>query len=154
MKAPWWQPSCLEGFPRGDARSGDRPNRRAARGDDHPAFALGRTQEILYRLSELEDAGRITELPVFLDRPWLSTQLLTASRKVELAKRIEAGKEASRRPQSHRPIHSAPPSANPWSIAAGPHVPASYRKGTAWSSTSGEYTFHDSSTSSARTNRV
>ena len=56
-----------------------------------------------------------------------SNGLLTASQEVKLAKRIEVGEEAARWPQSHRPIHSAPPSATPWSIAAGPHVPASYR---------------------------
>ena len=34
-----------------------------------PAFSIGRTQEILYRLRELEDEGRIPVLPVFLDSP-------------------------------------------------------------------------------------
>lgn len=34
-----------------------------------PAFAIGRTQEILYRLRALEDEGRIPSLPVFLDSP-------------------------------------------------------------------------------------
>jgi metallo-beta-lactamase family protein len=34
-----------------------------------PAFSVGRTQEILYRLRELEGAGRIPVLPVFLDSP-------------------------------------------------------------------------------------
>jgi metallo-beta-lactamase family protein len=34
-----------------------------------PAFAVGRTQEILYLLRELEDAGRIPRLPVYLDSP-------------------------------------------------------------------------------------
>ena len=34
-----------------------------------PAFSIGRTQEILYRLRELEDSGRIPRLKVFLDSP-------------------------------------------------------------------------------------
>jgi metallo-beta-lactamase family protein len=34
-----------------------------------PAFSIGRTQEILFRLRALEDEGRIPELPVFLDSP-------------------------------------------------------------------------------------
>ena len=34
-----------------------------------PAFSIGRTQEILYRIRELEDSGRIPKLPVFLDSP-------------------------------------------------------------------------------------
>ena len=34
-----------------------------------PAFAVGRSQEILYDLRELEDAGRIASLPIYLDSP-------------------------------------------------------------------------------------
>lgn len=34
-----------------------------------PAFSIGRTQEILYEVREMEDAGRIPVLPVFLDSP-------------------------------------------------------------------------------------
>lgn len=34
-----------------------------------PAFSIGRTQEILYRIRELEEAGRIPSLPVYLDSP-------------------------------------------------------------------------------------
>ncbi len=34
-----------------------------------PAFSIGRTQEILFRLRALEDEGRIPALPVFLDSP-------------------------------------------------------------------------------------
>ncbi len=34
-----------------------------------PAFAVGRTQEILYELHELAHAGRIPEVPIFIDSP-------------------------------------------------------------------------------------
>lgn len=34
-----------------------------------PAFAIGRTQELIWRIRELEDAGRIPKLPVFIDSP-------------------------------------------------------------------------------------
>ncbi len=34
-----------------------------------PAFAIGRTQELLYILRELEEAGRIPTVPVYLDSP-------------------------------------------------------------------------------------
>jgi metallo-beta-lactamase family protein len=34
-----------------------------------PAFAVGRTQELIWTLRELEDARRIPELPVFVDSP-------------------------------------------------------------------------------------
>jgi len=34
-----------------------------------PSFAVGRTQELLYLLRELEDASRIPKLPVYVDSP-------------------------------------------------------------------------------------
>ena len=34
-----------------------------------PAFAVGRTQELIYHLRALEDAGRIPQLPTFVDSP-------------------------------------------------------------------------------------
>ncbi len=34
-----------------------------------PAFAVGRTQELLFLIRELEEQGRISEIPVFLDSP-------------------------------------------------------------------------------------
>lgn len=34
-----------------------------------PAFAVGRTQELIWRLRELESAGRIPKLPIFIDSP-------------------------------------------------------------------------------------
>lgn len=34
-----------------------------------PAFAVGRTQEIVYRLDQLTNEGRLPEIPVFVDSP-------------------------------------------------------------------------------------
>ncbi len=34
-----------------------------------PAFAVGRTQEIVYALNQLHHAGRIPEIPIFVDSP-------------------------------------------------------------------------------------
>ncbi len=34
-----------------------------------PAFSIGRTQEVLYRIRELEESGRIPSVPVYLDSP-------------------------------------------------------------------------------------
>lgn len=34
-----------------------------------PAFAVGRTQEVLFLIRELEEQGKIAEIPVFLDSP-------------------------------------------------------------------------------------
>ncbi len=34
-----------------------------------PAFAVGRTQQLMYVLRELEDAGRVPHLPVYVDSP-------------------------------------------------------------------------------------
>jgi len=34
-----------------------------------PAFSIGRTQEILYRIRELEEEGRIPSIPIYLDSP-------------------------------------------------------------------------------------
>jgi len=46
-------------------------NRTAKRGGVVliPAFAIGRTQTMLYHIRRLEDAGRIPRLPVFIDSP-------------------------------------------------------------------------------------
>lgn len=59
----------------GDARPVDKlaeaVNAAAQRGGVVvvPAFSIGRTQEILYYLRNLEEAGRIPELEVFVDSP-------------------------------------------------------------------------------------
>jgi Cft2 family RNA processing exonuclease len=37
-----------------------------------PSFAIGRTQEIVYQLDRLLEAGRIPEMPLFLDSPMAS----------------------------------------------------------------------------------
>lgn len=34
-----------------------------------PAFAVGRTQQVLFHLRRLQDAGRIEELPIYIDSP-------------------------------------------------------------------------------------
>lgn len=34
-----------------------------------PAFAVGRTQQILYHLRQLQDAGRVPTIPIFIDSP-------------------------------------------------------------------------------------
>ena len=49
----------------------DVVNRMVSRGGALviPAFSIGRTQEILFRLRALEDAGRIPKVPVILDSP-------------------------------------------------------------------------------------
>lgn len=49
----------------------DTINRTANRGGAVliPAFAIGRTQTMLYHIRRLEDAGRIPRLPVFIDSP-------------------------------------------------------------------------------------
>ena len=38
-----------------------------------PAFAIGRTQDVLYLLRELEESGRIPRVPVYLDSPMGTT---------------------------------------------------------------------------------
>ncbi len=61
-----------------------------------PAFALERTQELLYHLAALEDDGRIPPLPVYLDSP-LAANVTEVFRNhpecydAETRKRIEAG---------------------------------------------------------------
>jgi metallo-beta-lactamase family protein len=52
-----------------------------------PAFAIGRTQDLLYLLRELEEAGRIPKLPVYLDSPM----------------GIESTKIYARHPEEHDP---------------------------------------------------
>ena len=48
-----------------------------------PAFAVGRTQELVYHLRELEDEGRIPVLPVRVDSPMASAATQIYSRRAE-----------------------------------------------------------------------
>jgi metallo-beta-lactamase family protein len=66
-----------------------------------PAFAIGRTQEILFALEALEQARAIPELPVFVDSPMAvdATPIFLAHREDhddEMARRISAGEEPLR----------------------------------------------------------
>ncbi|HYD43223.1 MAG TPA: MBL fold metallo-hydrolase [Anaeromyxobacter sp.] len=66
-----------------------------------PAFAIGRTQEMLFAIRELEQARSIPELPVFVDSPMAvdATPIFLAHREDhddEMARRISAGEEPLR----------------------------------------------------------
>ena len=58
-----------------DARAGRRRRAHRQRGAGAlvvPAFAVGRTQELVATLHELIEAGRLRELPIFVDSPMAS----------------------------------------------------------------------------------
>ncbi len=81
----------------------DEVRRAAARGGAliMPAFAVGRTQEILFTLRELEGRGEIPELPVFVDSPMAvdATPIHLAHREDhddEMARLVVAGVEPLR----------------------------------------------------------
>jgi metallo-beta-lactamase family protein len=66
-----------------------------------PAFAIGRTQEILFAIKELEQARAVPELPVYVDSPMAvdATPLFLAHREDhddEMSRRIAAGEEPLR----------------------------------------------------------
>ena len=66
-----------------------------------PAFAVGRTQEVLYTLRALEEAGAIPPLPVFVDSPMAvdATPIYLAHREDhddDMIRRIAAGEEPLR----------------------------------------------------------
>jgi metallo-beta-lactamase family protein len=66
-----------------------------------PSFAIGRTQEILFTLKQLEDSKAIPELPVYVDSPMAvdATPIFLAHREDhddEMARRIAAGEEPLR----------------------------------------------------------
>jgi metallo-beta-lactamase family protein len=66
-----------------------------------PAFAIGRTQEILHALKRLEDARRIPTLPVFVDSPMAldATPLYLAHREDhddDMARSLAAGEDPLR----------------------------------------------------------
>jgi metallo-beta-lactamase family protein len=62
-----------------------------------PAFAIGRVEEVLYRIKHLEDRGQIPELPVFLDSPMaLDALRYYTSRTGELDPDIQSDEEIRR----------------------------------------------------------
>jgi metallo-beta-lactamase family protein len=66
-----------------------------------PAFALGRTQELLWTLRQLEDERRIPELPVFVDSPMAIDVTEIYARHpedhdLEMAQLVEAGRSPLR----------------------------------------------------------
>jgi metallo-beta-lactamase family protein len=66
-----------------------------------PAFAIGRTQEVLYTLKRLEDERRIPALPVFVDSPMAldATPLFLAHREDhddDMTRRLKAGEDPLR----------------------------------------------------------
>jgi metallo-beta-lactamase family protein len=66
-----------------------------------PAFAIGRTQELLYQIRALEEAGEIPELPVFVDSPMAvdATPIYLAHREDqddEMARLVSSGAEPLR----------------------------------------------------------
>ena len=62
---------CHESVGDAEARLGEAVRRVAARGGKIliPAFALGRCQEVIYSLHQLYRAGKIPELPIYVDSP-------------------------------------------------------------------------------------
>jgi metallo-beta-lactamase family protein len=61
-----------------------------------PAFAVGRSEELLYWIKRLEDAGRIPDLPVYLDSP-MAVQALDFYRRHdrELDKEVQTRESAA-----------------------------------------------------------
>lgn len=61
-----------------------------------PAFALGRTQELMYHLALLEDAGRIPRIPIYIDSPMAlsATEIYRAHPEdfdADMAQRVASG---------------------------------------------------------------
>ena len=69
----------------------DAVSRTAARGGRVliPAFAVGRTQEIIYALGELAAAGKIPRVPIVIDSPLATEATRIFERHVELFDRSE-----------------------------------------------------------------
>ncbi len=66
-----------------------------------PAFAIGRTQEVLYAIRALEEAGSVPALPVFVDSPMAvdATSIFLAHRTdhdAEMARLLSAGRDPLR----------------------------------------------------------
>ncbi|HLF49791.1 MAG TPA: MBL fold metallo-hydrolase [Methylomirabilota bacterium] len=71
-----------------------------------PAFAVGRSQEILYDLRELEEAGRIPSLPVYLDSPMaIQATAVYAGHPEEHDSALRQAEAAGKRPFAPRRFH-------------------------------------------------
>jgi metallo-beta-lactamase family protein len=76
-----------------------------------PAFAVGRTQEILYLVHELQDAGRIPDVPVIVDSP-----MAEAATRVVLAHAEDHDAEMRERLREGTPLSARRPSIIPPSV--------------------------------------
>jgi metallo-beta-lactamase family protein len=73
-----------------------------------PAFAVGRSQEVLYTLRELEEAGRIPSLAVYLDSPMaIEATAIYAQHPEEEDADVEKALSAGKRPFVPRRFHLA-----------------------------------------------
>ncbi|MBI2527640.1 MAG: MBL fold metallo-hydrolase [Candidatus Rokubacteria bacterium] len=73
-----------------------------------PAFAVGRSQELLYTLRELEEAGRIPSLPVYLDSPMaIEATAIYARHPEEHDTALRGAEAAGKRPFAPRRFHLA-----------------------------------------------
>ena len=71
-----------------------------------PAFAVGRSQELLYALRELEAAGRIPSLPVYLDSPMaIEATVIYARHPEEHDTALRAVEASGTRPFAPRRFH-------------------------------------------------
>lgn len=71
-----------------------------------PAFAVGRSQEILYDLRRLEAAGRIPSLPVYLDSPMaIQATAVYASHTEEHDAELRQAETGGQRPFAPRRFH-------------------------------------------------
>jgi metallo-beta-lactamase family protein len=71
-----------------------------------PAFAVGRSQEILYDLRRLEAAGRIPSLPVYLDSPMaIQATVVYASHTEEHDAELREAEAGGKRPFAPRRFH-------------------------------------------------
>ena len=71
-----------------------------------PAFAVGRSQEILYDLRRLEAAGRIPSLPVYLDSPMaIQATVIYATHTDEHDAELQEAEAGGKRPFAPRRFH-------------------------------------------------
>jgi len=71
-----------------------------------PAFAVGRSQEILYDLHRLEAAGRIPSMPVYLDSPMaIQATVIYAAHTDEHDALLKEAESAGKRPFAPRRFH-------------------------------------------------